>query len=246
MTEINPINPKLYQTARLLLFISLLLPGVATFAQDSSKALEPPQDTLLMHHYREIYEEKRAQDTQRIVKDMQYTRNRFRAIRNSRYGIVDSNNKIIVPFRYCVLSGMVQEGLLLAAISCDTYGYIDVDGNVKIPFIYEMAQQFSDGLAPVTLGGKSYYINHRNRKKLTCNFKGCSSFHNGRAVVYNDKGIAGYISRRGRLVIDHYYQEAYNFHRGTTEVRIDNKYYLINRRGRILRYVRDVHLPEPL
>ena len=43
------------------------------------------------------------------------------------------------------------------------FGYLDMTGRLVIPFDYDEAQPFSQGIALVRKNGLDYYINHKNQ-----------------------------------------------------------------------------------
>src|SRR5690606_6339280 len=72
------------------------------------------------------------------------------------------------------------------------WGYIDREENVIIPFIYEDAGSFSDGLASVKLDGKWGFINKDNIIIVPFLFNDASNFFNGTSRVEKG-GKSGYI-----------------------------------------------------
>lgn len=97
-------------------------------------------------------------------------------------------------------------------------GYIDSDGNVVIPPIYEIAEDFSEGLACVAeLGwGKGYKFIDTNGEvviALKDGIRVCGYFHEGLCVVSVD-GKYGFIDRTGSMVIPPKFNGASGFDRG--------------------------------
>ena len=97
-------------------------------------------------------------------------------------------------------------------------GYIDCDGNVVIPPIYEIAEDFSEGLACVAeLGwGKGYKFIDTNGEviiSLKDGIRVCGYFHEGLCVVSVD-GKYGFIDRTGAMVIPPEFNWASGFDRG--------------------------------
>lgn len=54
-----------------------------------------------------------------------------------------------------------SEGLAAVKTADELWGYIDQDGNVQIPCIYQEAGEFSDGFAHVADETGAFYIDHR-------------------------------------------------------------------------------------
>jgi hypothetical protein len=63
------------------------------------------------------------------------------------------------------------------------YGYIDEIGREIIPFKYDNAKDFSDGLAPVQLNGKWGYINRTAETIIQYKFDDVHYFFKGLAPV---------------------------------------------------------------
>lgn len=97
-------------------------------------------------------------------------------------------------------------------------GYIDGDGNVVIPPKYEIAEDFSEGLACVAELGwdKGYKFIDTNGEvviSLKDGIRVCGYFHEGLCVVSVD-GKYGFIDRTGKMVIPPKFNWASGFDRG--------------------------------
>lgn len=66
------------------------------------------------------------------------------------------------------------------------YGYINCNGDLQIPIIYDEANNFSEGLAGVKLNGKWGYIDREGNVKIGFNFDEVNNFINGLALVRLD------------------------------------------------------------
>lgn len=101
---------------------------------------------------------------------------------NGKLGLIDHNLNLVVqciydefyqlwhyqPFElYSECSSAhyyIKEGELIPAKLKNQYGYIDRNGVVKIPFIYELASHFENGKAKVTLNGVEITIDKNGNK----------------------------------------------------------------------------------
>ncbi len=79
------------------------------------------------------------------------------------------------------------------------YGYMDIDGNLVIPFEWEYAEDFSEGLAVVGKDGKEWYVNTKGEAAFQYRYSGADSFDNGYATVYQD-GMVNIIDLSGNIV----------------------------------------------
>ena len=92
-------------------------------------------------------------------------------------------------------------------------GYVDKNGEIVIPFQYEKAKQFSEGLALVSKSrkGSFYFINKKgNRVEQLPKASFYISFSDGLAVI-QQKGKVGYINHNGEIVISCIYDYATPF-----------------------------------
>jgi hypothetical protein len=86
-----------------------------------------------------------------------YTNYKFYSIPNNSSGLIDAEKK-----------------------STGKMGYINKKGQEVIPFIFEYAGRFSDGLACVSKGGRKYgYINEAGNLVIPCKYSYKSDFKNG-------------------------------------------------------------------
>lgn len=121
-------------------------------------------------------------------------------------------------------------------------GYIDCDGNVVIPPIYEIAEDFSEGLACVAeLGwGKGYKFIDTNGEVVISLKDGivvCGYFHEGLCVVEVD-GKSGYIDKTGAMAIAPQFDAAYDFKHGVALVSSnadsDDHWGFIDKTGKVI------------
>jgi hypothetical protein len=102
------------------------------------------------------------------------------------------------------------------------YAFIDKSGNFAIPFIFEQADDFHEGLASVAVRSKNGdllygYIDHQGKYAIQLKFEDAKGFSEGLAPV-KSKGKWGYIDRKGRVVINFKYSSADSFSDGTAAV----------------------------
>jgi hypothetical protein len=91
------------------------------------------------------------------------------------YGFIDRTGKMVIPAKYkqiqssfeSPLSKPFSEGLAPVALD-QKWGYIDKKGNVAIPFEYEMATAFNNGVAQVVLNGKMIEIDLTGKCLKNC------------------------------------------------------------------------------
>lgn len=178
----------------------------------------------------------------------------------SKYGGIDINGNEIIPFEYDQLSN--GEGNIISAsiympegyyyAGEDEWGqvyeywkggwkagYINKDGEEVIPFEYELAYPFSEGLAVVGIddgdaGLRRGYINTKGEEVIPFEYEDAWSFSEGLAAVQNGK--YGYINTKGETVIPFEYEDARPFSEGLAvaakkDANGDIKYGYINTKG---------------
>lgn len=134
--------------------------------------------------------------------------------------------------------GHFPEGLIPICTGDYKYGYIDPYDEWVIPPVYQMAQQFSEGLALVMLDEEGNhsdtkhffgYINTKGEMVIPLrDYETALPFREGRACVGmrlpeplkrgGSRYFFGYIDKKGKVVIDPRYERAENFHRGIARV----------------------------
>lgn len=136
----------------------------------------------------------------------------------------------------------------------DKYGYINQTAQLIIQPQFDVASEFSEGLAAVNIrgqeslfGGENWgkwgYIDKNGQLAITLIFDSVTAFSEGLAAVavfHKLLGIGGqktypkwgYIDKIGSWVIKPQFDMAYPFHKGKAKVNIDGQERLINKTGR--------------
>jgi hypothetical protein len=83
---------------------------------------------------------------------------------------------------------MKSRKIILYPVANDNakWGYINLRGEVVIPFRFERAYSFNEGLAPVFLNGKAGYINSAGEIEIPLVYSSAGSFNKGAAKVTKD------------------------------------------------------------
>ncbi len=155
-----------------------------------------------------------------------------------RYG---NRFKVIMGPKYASVQEF-SEGLIVVQPYINVYtskvGYADINGRLVIPAKYDMAGEFSEGLAAVRVKGDRLYgyINKRGKMVIRPQFIDAEKFHQGRARVIGGRygGRTGYINKSGKIVIPIIYRDGTIFSEGYAAVKKNGRYYFINRSGRIV------------
>lgn len=109
-------------------------------------------------------------------------------------------------------------------------GFIDANGKIVIPLQFDGANEFSEGLALVTLKGKKFFIDTAGHTVFEAKFDIIRNFSEGLAAVnigekripnvglISDPGNWGYIDKTGKLVIPMKFTHAESFSEGLAAV----------------------------
>ena len=119
------------------------------------------------------------------------------------YGIIDTTGRVVLPIEY---DDKTPKGMKymyydsLALVEKDgKLGFVDLEGNIRIPFYFEEAYNFSQGLACVKYNGMWGYVDTRGKVFLPFIFDHASPYQWGRAeVVYN--GNVSKVDLKGKCV----------------------------------------------
>ncbi len=146
--------------------------------------------------------------------------NGFAAVRHGKYwGFIDRTGKETIPLRYTAAGSFTAEGLACVAASpqkttnvevevgmeyeseeAQYYGYIDKSGNWAIKPKFTGANDFSNGLARVSVNYlKSGYIDKTGKYIIPPKYDYAADFKNGFALVRINMYEAVYIDKTGKI-----------------------------------------------
>lgn len=120
----------------------------------------------------------------------------------------------------------ISEDLILAQdTKTNKYGYLNYDGKTVIPFQYDEALPFKEGLACVSANNRIFYIDPTGNKAFGKDFINpypeeefnLNSFVGGLAVVSNEEYKAGAINKNGETVIPFSYKWITTYPNGYAE-----------------------------
>lgn len=110
------------------------------------------------------------------------------------------------------------------------WGYININGKMVVPAIYDEAYSFRDGLALVKKGDKWDFIDKTG--KVTINLKGYAhSFSNGLAKI-EVNGKWGIIDNKGKTIIPTNFDSVADISEGFSRMTIDGKYGFVSDTGK--------------
>ena len=129
-------------------------------------------------------------------------------------GYINASGKEVIPLKFEDLPDDFVQGIAPAKQK-GKWGFIDTKGKVVLPFQYDKADSFSEGLAAVVTADtdKYGYINTKGEMVIPPKYEKAFYFNEGVAAVQIlDKW--GYIDKRNQWVIPARYNSASNFEDG--------------------------------
>lgn len=125
-------------------------------------------------------------------------------------GAINQQGDMVIPCKYDNIN-ICKDDSLAAAFINETSGFIDLEGNIVVPFDYEYCGTFSEGLADVRKNGLIGFVNKNGKLVIPCKYEnlynGCG-FREGLVGVSVDGGLPGilddewgYIDQNGNIII---------------------------------------------
>ena len=175
--------------------------------------------------------------------------------KGNRWGYVDSYGNNIIPCIYQsrlfydngVMDGWGEYGApdeandfhegLVMIMKNGKAGFLDKQGKVAIPFLYERAKDFSEGFAAVKKAGKWGFINKEGKNVIPCQYDKVASFREGLVAVVKN-GKSGYINTKGKEIVPFIYDKPedweplYDFHEGLAVVKKNGVYGYVDKEGK--------------
>lgn len=129
-------------------------------------------------------------------------RNEVYLVRDKEYkrGLLNKKFKNTVPFEYDMIKESKDSNLFLV-LKDKKYGFVNAKGKVVVPMIYDRADVFSEGLAPVQKDGKWGFINEKGKVIVPMVYDGANVFSEGLAPVKKDEKW-GFVNDKGEVVIN--------------------------------------------
>lgn len=140
------------------------------------------------------------------------------------YGMIDSLGKEVIQLKYGYIEYYSNDGVLVfGKENSFDLGLMNLKGQVLIPEQYAIGSaKVTNGLWPVTKGGKSGVVNLKNEIVVPFEYRIIESFSDSLGIAAAQKenyGKYGFIDRKGKVVIPFEYENAYS----------DNKYLAVSK-----------------
>lgn len=154
----------------------------------------------------------------------QYFRGRF----NGYYGVVDINDRVIVPFEYSYVGSMSED---IIVVSKDgLYGCYDKNGKMTVPMEYEEIREYVDGMARIRFKKRFGFIDKKGETVVAPFSDEVENFSEGFTLV-TIKGKKGFVSFSGDWIAAPMYDDGKNFSAGLAPLSQSGKYGYIDKSG---------------
>ena len=152
-----------------------------------------------------------------------------------RWGVIDMENNIVIPFKYDLPGGYCKNGRIHIR---SENAFFDTQGNKVFTYEGENASDFSEELAVIIIDDNNYRVVDVSGKEV---FK-CKNqypgdgFHDGMLLFCDsDSGLCGYVNKIGEVAIPAQYSFALPFSEEMgVVVNKDDKYGFVNRTGALV------------
>jgi hypothetical protein len=172
--------------------------------------------------------------------------------------IIDKKGNIIYRgTRHQIISQFIHDGFIRISDVLDNYrkeGFMDRNGKLVIPYLFDEARDFENGFAPVCKYTDPFSEDERleipdaekakrrrwgmidRRGKLIVPFEYATifPFHDGLAMIVDAAGQHGYVDTTGKVVIPPQYKNAQSFSEGKAAVKVNGKWGFIDRKGNMV------------
>jgi hypothetical protein len=156
--------------------------------------------------------------------------------RGEQGGFVDPQGSFTPDRPGTLQVGKFSEGLArfkaLNRIGVAAWGFINKAGEVVVPPDYDMAHDFTEGVARVQLDDLYGFVDTRGEVVIDPQYPEVADFHEGLAAVH-DEGRTGYIDLRGEMVIEMDFRNGGNFSEGLAAAGIGTRVGYIDREGKV-------------
>lgn len=148
----------------------------------------------------------------------------FVAKKDGKFGVISTENHIILPFKYCSITHNSRLGILVCQNTEVTILYNILDGSIStIPYAFKAIVSISEGIAVLKLDNGRYVLYDLEKKKLINNYsyKSATPMINGFSLCSNyiivnkdDSSIElekGFYHKAGKVVYKTEYVEDNNW-----------------------------------
>ena len=149
--------------------------------------------------------------------------------KGSLWGICDTNGYLLTDYKWEAMGEITDE--LIPARLNGLWGYISVNGDEKIPYQFQKAENFVGDIARVLTADNKYaYINRSGEIEIVSPFDYSFTLSEGVICGVAD-GLYGYCDTSGNIIITPQFDMGMDFHDGLASVKFGEKWGYITSEG---------------
>ena len=161
--------------------------------------------------------------------------------KDDQWGYINKKGEEVVGVGKYNVIGDFSKGLARVAEG-NKRGYINKKGEEVIKLKYDEVWFFSEGLVWVKKDGKWGVINKKGKEviKVKLKYYDVRDFREGLAMVSIgnwETSKWGFINKKGKEVVEPKYDDASSFSEGIAPVREGDNWYIIDKKGKVIRKI---------
>ncbi len=157
--------------------------------------------------------------------------------KENKWALFSSSGQNLTGYNYTNANNF-SNGLASVSLTTsvgESYGYVNDSGDVVIPFIYSMAQDFKYGKAIVSKGKYSGIIDIEGNEVIPFVYTGFNpSYDYGVIAAANEHSKWGLIALDNRKIVDFEYDYIFEFEEGYAYTLKNNRYGIVDEHGNVL------------
>ena len=165
-----------------------------------------------------------------------FSNNRAMVRKNKKWGLIDENGKVILPYQYDDMNFIQNSDkkLYYVAQYQQKFGYVNKRAEFVVPVNYDKIRAYREERLAVKKGNYWGYTDENGHEIIPCKFRMASDFNEGLAAV-SEKGKWGFIDVNGNYAIAATFSKASNFSEGLAWVQLNNgKMVFIDKGGNVV------------
>ncbi|WP_051199647.1 WG repeat-containing protein [Butyrivibrio fibrisolvens] len=152
----------------------------------------------------------------------------YNDVANPKYGYMNIDGEVVIEPQFSYAELFSEEGLAAVRDDEGKWGYIDTEGNLVIPQVYDFTLGFDAGFALVEKEHDEYYIDITGRKVLDID-GGVNK--EGFTYISNDEGKYACIDLKGNQITDYIFDRTILFKNGYACGCVNGLYGCIDKTG---------------
>lgn len=154
--------------------------------------------------------------------------NYFRASLDGKYGVIDSEGNVVVPFEYSYVGNMKED--IIVVRDGDVYGCYNKLGKLIVPLEYEEIREYVGGMARIRYKGRFGFIDNKGEILVAPFSDDVENFSEGCALV-TIKDKCGFVNLNGDWIVSPMYDSGSSFSQGLAMLSVGGKCGYIDKTG---------------